>query len=199
MEFSGIELGPKMQACTERERLFVLHYLNMCFEFGKVDATAAARLAGYSDPGGVSSAIRVRAHELMHRERVREAMIEVGRTEFIGLLLPAIAARKKLIEDGKHRDHGGAVSSTLSALGLGERSTVDVNVNGTVTVNHTDAAVDDLARMLELGVSREKLIEAFGYSGLERYERMLADKRAREAKLIEGRADGGAVSDGPAD
>ena len=55
-------------------------------------------------------------------------------------------------------------------------------VGGEVTVNHTDAAVRDLRALLELGVAREKLIEIFGFSGLSRYEKMLAE---RAPKVIE--------------
>lgn len=186
IDLTGIELGPKMLACTERERLFVLHYLRICGEEGRGDASEAARRAGYADPGKHSASIRVRGHALMHRERVREAMFEVGKTEFVGLLLPAVMARKRLVENDKHPDHAGAVNSTLSALGLGERSTLDVNVSGSVELNHTDAAVADLRRLKALGVPREKLIEMFGYSGLERYEAMLA---AKEPKLIEARVE----------
>lgn len=196
MDLTGVELGPKMQACSERERLFVLHYLMLCAENGKGDATEAARLAGYSDPGKDSSTIRVRAHALMHRDRVKEAMLEVGRKEFIGLLFPSIAAAAKLIGNDKHPDHAGTVKSTLSALGLGEKSTLDINLTGQVQLNHTDQAVADLRMMLALGTPEGKLIEIFGHSGLDRYRKMLA---AADAKLIEGRADGAAVSDGPGD
>lgn len=174
IDLTGIELGPKMLACTERERLFVLHYLTICVEEGQVNASEAARRAGYADPGGDSASIRVQAHSLMHRERVREAMHEVAKTEFVGLLLPAVAARKKLVGNDKHPDHAGAVNSTLSAMGFGERSTLDVNLKGEITVNHTDAALADLERLEALGVPEEKLVDLFGYSGLERYRKMLA-------------------------
>lgn len=185
IDLTGIELGPKMLACMERERLFVLHYLAICAEDGKGDASEAARRAGYSDPGKHSGSIRVQGHSLMHRERVREAMHEVAKTEFVGLLLPAVMARKKLIENGKHPDHAGAVNSTLSALGLGERSAVDLRVSGTVELNHTDAALADLRRLKTLGVPREKLLEIFGFSGLPRYEKMLAltDQRPKGETL----------------
>jgi hypothetical protein len=48
-----------------------------------------------------------------------------------------------------------------------------------VTVNHTDAAIEDLRRLLALKVPREELVQIFGFSGLDRYEKMLeiADQR----------------------
>lgn len=173
-----IEMGPKMQACGAQERLFVWFVA-----VEGLDATNAARKAGYSDNGG--GGIRVRGHLLMHRERVIDALEEVGRKSFRSLLPAAIAANRKLLENDKHPDHHKAVQSTLSRLGFTERTSVDVNVGGEVTVSHTDAAVNDLRTLLGLGVAREKLIEVFGFSGLERYEKMLAEADRRAPKVIE--------------
>jgi phage terminase small subunit len=180
MEFADFELGPKMQACSERERQFVWFYV--IDDDG--DATAAARKAGFVDNG--TGAIRVAGHRLMHRERVLAAIEEVGTKAFRGLLMPAVRATKHMIENPKHADHAKAVLSTLSRLGKSERSGIDVNVTGEITHNHTDSAIEDLRRLLDLGVPREKLIETFGFSGLSRYERMLAEADARAPKLIEG-------------
>jgi hypothetical protein len=176
------DLGPKMQACSERERLFVWAFLGQ----GCQDASEAARKAGCSDPGPQSSAIRVRGHELRHRQRVIEAMQEVARLYFGGLLLPAVLAAEDMIGNPKHPDHAKMVQAVLGAQGLGERRGLDVNFSGEVTVNHTDAALDDLRRLQEFGVPRAKLIETFGFSGLERYEKMLAQ---RDGRLIEHRAE----------
>jgi hypothetical protein len=191
MDFSQAELGPKMQACTPLERRFVWAYLKN----GGKDATAAAREAGYSDPGPHSSGIRVRAHEALHRERVIAAIDEVARKSFRGLLLPAVAAMENLIDSPKHPAHAKTVFSTLSRLGLAERSGVDVNVSGSVDVNHTDEAVAHLRLLKSLDVPRDKLVEIFGFSGLPRYERMLAEveRRAIAGPVIEGEVvrDGG--------
>jgi phage terminase small subunit len=182
MDFSQIELGPKMQACSERERKFVWFYVTDNDE----NASEAARKAGYADPGKDSASIRVQAHALMHRERVLAAIDEVGRKAFRGLLIPAVKATSKLIQNEKHPDHAKTVQSTLSRLGLVERTGVDVNVSGEVQHNHTDQALDDLRALLALQVPREKLVEVFGFSGLSRYEKMLAEQDARAPKLIEG-------------
>lgn len=170
-----MEFGPKMQACTERVRRFVLAFL----EQGCEDASEAARKAGFHDPGPHSSAIRVRGHELRHRPRVIEAMQEVARTYFGGMLLPAVLAAEDMITNRKHPDHAKMVLAVLGAQGLGERKSVDLNVSGEVVLNHTDAALDDLRRLLDLGVPREKLVETFGHSGLSRYEQMLAKRDGR--------------------
>lgn len=178
-----------MQACSENERKFVWFWVT-----GDGDATAAARAAGYVDND--TGAIRVTAHRLIHRDRVIEAIEEVGRKAFRGLLVPALRATRDLIDKPDHPDHLKAVNATLSRLGLVERSGVDVNVSGEVTVNHTDASLNDLRILKAMGAAREKLLEAFGHSGLPRLEKMLeeADRRAGPLpKLIEGEAvrDGG--------
>lgn len=175
------EIGPKMQACSERERKFVV-----CYVFNDDgNASEAARLAGYADPGPGSSAIRVQAHALMHRARVKDAIEEVARLKFRSLLVPTINATKRLIEKSDHPDHAGTVKSMLSRLGFGEKTGVDVNISGEVVVNHTDAALNDLRALKALGLPRERLQEIFGFSGLDRYERMLAVTDARQP-AIEG-------------
>lgn len=182
MDFSEIELGPKMSACSERERKFVWFYVTD----DDGNATEAARKAGYADPGLESAAIRVRAHALMHRERVLAAIEEVGRKAFRGLFVPAVRATRRLVENERHPDHAKTVSSTLARLGITERTGVDVHVSGEVQHNHTDAALSDLRMLIGMGVPREKLVETFGFSGLSRYEKMLAESDARAPKLIEG-------------
>jgi hypothetical protein len=182
MDISGIELGPRMQACSEMERKFVIAYVTN----NNGNATQAARDAGYSDLGKDSPAIRVRAFEVIHRERVLAAIEEVGKKAFRGLLVPAIRATIKLIENEKHPDHARTVSSTLARLGITEKTGVDVSISGELTVNHTDSALADLRALLALQVPREKLIEIFGFSGLSRYEKMLAEADSRAPKLLEG-------------
>jgi hypothetical protein len=182
-KLKGIPLGPKMAACSEQERVFAY-----AFATGIAGSAAeAARLAGYSDPqvsrtGKKSNSLRSKAHQILHRPRVIEAVEEVCRTEFRGLVPLTIGAAKRILLNGEHPDHTKMIISLLSKLGYGERTAVDVNVSGEVVVNHTDAALEDLRRLKSLGVPREQLVETFGYSGLDRYERLLA---GREIKVIE--------------
>jgi len=183
MDFAEIELGPRMQALPERERKFVWFYLT---NEGPPNGAQAARDAGYSD---AAEGAKVRAHTLLHRERVILALEEVGKKAFRGLLGPAIKATAAMIADPKHADHAKTVSATLSRLGLVEKSGVEVSVSGDLTVNHTDAALNDLRTLIGLGVAEEKLIEIFGFSGLSRYRKMLAEVDAKAPKVIEHRAD----------
>jgi hypothetical protein len=66
---------------------------------------------------------------------------------------------------------------------LGERS-ADDDVDE-VVVSHTDAALEDLRRLKQLGVPHDELIKTFGHSGLGRYEKLLAERDARVPNVIE--------------
>lgn len=165
-----------MLALRERERRFVWAYLLNALTDGKENGAQAARDAGYSDSSG---AAKVTAHHLLHREEILDAMGEVATRELRGLAVPAVVALGQLVRKPEHPDHRKAIEMVLNRTGQHERTQVDVNFGGEVTVNHTDAAVDDLKRYLDLCVPREKLVEIFGFSGLTRYEKMLAEREGR--------------------
>jgi hypothetical protein len=171
---AGLDMGPCLQACSERERIFA-------FAVGSGIAdnnSQAARLAGYAEPASQS------AFQVAHKERVVAAIEEVARSTFRALVPRVIRAAQKVIDDPKHKHHVPLILSLLSKMGYAERTAVDVNVSGAVTVNHTDRAVEDLRQLKELGVPREKLVELFGFSGLPRYEAMLAERDGR-VRVIE--------------
>jgi hypothetical protein len=182
----GVVLGPKLAALDKRRQIFAFTYGSGIAQ----SAREAARLAGYSDPalsatGKPSNSLGSRAHQLLHEPAIIEAIEEVAAREFRNLIPLIIGGAKQILLDPKHRDYAKTVLSLLARLGYAEKTSVDVNVSGEVTVNHTDAAVEDLRRLKELGVSRERLLESFGAIGLDRYERLLAE---RTPKLIEGSA-----------
>ncbi len=177
-------LPDEFQRLNARQRAFAWNYV-----FNGANGAEAARAAGFSD---VAEGAKVRAHGMLQRDDVSDA-IRALTTKYLFSLAPmAVLRLKELLDNPKHPKHVKAIEMTLDRAGQSARTAIDVNVSGSVTVNHTDAAVEDLARLLALGVSRERLIETFGYSGLPRIERMLADRQARAGRLIEGEvADGG--------
>lgn len=178
--------GPKVQALSDRERRFVWAYLINSMTPVGPNGAQSARDAGYSDK---SEGAKVVAHHLLHRQHVQEAIQELAMRELRGLALPAIAAVADILRKPEHPDRQKVALSVLSRLGMGEQNAVNLNVTGEVAVNHTDAAIDDLKRLLDLGVPREKLIETFGFSGLTRYEAMLAKREGRALPpVIEGEA-----------
>lgn len=169
---------------TERERVFVWTYM-----FNGGDGAKAARTAGYSDK---SEGAKVRAHGLLQRADIHEALRSLC-TKYLFSLAPiALVKLRQHLHSDNERISQKAVDMTLSRTGHSERTALDVNVGGTVTINHTDAAVEDLRRLKALGVPRDKLIESFGFSGLSRYEKLLAASEA--AKAVVAMIDDGAGS-----
>lgn len=174
------DFGPKMLACTEKERRFVWAYL-----MNGGNGTKAARAAGYSDK---SEACKVRAHGLLHKDRVLEALHEVSWKTLRGLSLVATLKAEKILKAKDHPDLAKMIFGVWSRTGFAEK-TVHEN-HTTVEVSHTDATLDALAWMKSMEVPRAKLIEHFGYSGLPRYERMLEEREARRGmKVVDGRID----------
>ena len=180
-DWSGF--GPKVLALRERERRFVWAYLiNSMTEIG-ANGAQSARDAGFSDR---AEGAKVRAHHLLHRADVQDAIQELAARELRGLALPALAALGSILKKPDHPDRQKVALSILSRIGFGEQSGVNLQVSGEVTVNHTDAAIEDLRRFKSLNVPREKLIEIFGFSGLDRYELMLLEADRKAGKVIEG-------------
>lgn len=167
----------------DRWRRFVWNYV-----FNGAQGAAAARAAGYPDS---SEAAKVRACELLQRNEIVEAIDSLTAKYLFTLAPKAVLRLAELLDNPKHPKHDKAIAMALGAAGHGEKSTVEHKFSGSVTLNHTDAALEDLRRLLALGVSREKLLETFGHSGLPRYEKMLLEADKRAGKVIEHEAGGG--------
>jgi hypothetical protein len=178
LTFEEASCGPKMAACSEKERRFVWHYLMLGGVAGS--GVEAARVAGYKADNAAS--------QVLQRVRVLDALDEVGRRAFRSLMIPAVIAAARLIENSKHPKHAAVVLSTLSRLGLVERTGVDVNVSGEVQLTHTQEAVVQLKALKAMGVPQERLEALFGYSGLARYETLLLE--AERGKVIDVEAAG---------
>jgi hypothetical protein len=185
-KLKGFALGPKMQACSERERIFAFAYATGIARTAK----DAAGLAGYSDrkvsrTGLRSNVLASMGAQILHRPRVIEAIEEVCRSEFRTLVPLTLGAAKRVLLNEEHPDHCKMIVSLLSRLGYGEKASVDVNVTGEVVVNHTDEAVEHLRLLKSLGVPHDELVKTFGYSGLGRYEQLLAERDGKAPKVIE--------------
>ena len=148
------DFGPKMQALNERERKFCWAYVTAMMAFGgDASAADAAREAGYSDASG---AAKVRANELLHRERVQEALDELAQREMRGLALPALLALKRVMEDPQHRDHVRAILAVLNRVGMSERTEAHVTVTHQVDAKDVETLVRRLAQ--ESGIDPRKLL-----------------------------------------
>lgn len=166
---------------NDRERTFVWTYM-----LNGANGADAARKAGYSDK---AEGAKVRAHSLLHRDDIQSALRELCTKYLFSLAPKALFKLSEHLDSENERVSLKATDMVLARTGFAERTALDVNVSGSVRVDHTKSAVDDLRRMKALGVPRPVLEQTFGFSGLSRYEKMLA---AEDAKLIEGEV----VSDG---
>lgn len=153
------------------------------YVFNGAEGAAAARVAGYSDVG---EGCKVRAHGLLQRDEIQDAIKALTGKYLFSLAPKAILRLGEILDNPKHSKHAKAIEMVLDRTGHGAQTDVNVNVSGELTVNHTDEALADLRRLRDLGVPREKLVEMFGFSGLSRYEKMLAEVDARAPKQIEG-------------
>lgn len=176
-----VGFGPKLLALHERERRFVWAYVLNSIHDGRENGAKSARDAGYSD---VKDGAKVRAHELLHREDVLDAIQEVSGRELRGLVVPALAGLSRLLARPDHPDHRKAIEMVLNRTGFSEKTTVEVRHTGSIELSHTDAALEALAYFKSMQVPREVLLREFGHSGLDRYERML-EERDRKMKVIE--------------
>lgn len=160
---------------TERERQFVWHYM-----LNGANGSKAAKAAGYSD---VKEGAKVQACRLLQRADIQTALRELSTRYLFSLAPKALFKLSTLLESENERVLLKAVDMTLSRTGHSERSALDVNVSGEVRhVDHNTAAVEDLRRLKALGVPRAELERVFGFSGLSRYEKLMA---SADAKLIE--------------
>ncbi len=179
------ELGPAMQALSERHRTFVRTLVTGKPGYGSL--TRAYRAAGYKSgkPGTLSK----EAHHLSRDHRIIEAVAEETK-KVIRLGHPeAVAALFNMIRDPLHRDHARAVAMVLDRCDpIVTKHSVDV------IHRHEDpdrVALEELKALRQLGATREKLLELFGSNGLDRLEMLEAAEnaqRAAAAKVIEGRA-----------
>lgn len=172
IDFVEENLGPKMLALSDdRWRRFA--WLMAC---GQTNGAQAARDAGYSDH---LDAAKVRAHHLMQRRDILEAIQEASGKVLIGLGPLAIKAAKAILSDPESRHHGRMIETVLDRTGFFAKSEHKVTVEHVNDVQ-TMALVAELA--LELGVSKERL---------------LGENRAQ--KVIEGKVEEVKDGQGPGD
>jgi len=163
---------------NEKQRKFAWGYL-----FSGGHGAEAARFAGYSD---ASEACKVRAHGLLQRDDINAALRDLSTKYLFSLAPKAIIRLGELLDDRKHHKHFDAIRLTMGVTYFPEKQQVEHHHTGSVQVNHTDAALEALAYLKSMDVPREKLIQQFGHSGLERYERMLEERNAKRGmKVIE--------------
>lgn len=178
--------GPAMSKLNERQRNFVIAYVTG--EMGHGSLTRAYLAAGYQ-PDGDRSLAGKGAYRLSRDERVLAAISEESR-KIVRVHHPeASQALLNVVRDPDHKDHVRAIGMILDRAD-------PVTTRQELTVTHKTAdpdqeALEELRAARSLGASRDRLLELFGFNGLERLERLEAvekAQRAASAKLIEGSA-----------
>ena len=168
------EMGEGMAALpSDRWRSFCLHYLLEAPHYGA--ATRAARAAGFGTPTSRPVVMARYAHRLMQDPRIQRALMEESKKLLRAHAPEAVNALLAIVRDVRHKDHVRGVQLLLDRTDSVE---LHSTVHHQVEINHTDEALRELAFLKKHGVDRAALEEMFGYSGLSRYEAMLAERDA---------------------
>lgn len=180
------QLSPAMKALpNDRWRAFVSFFV--------VDpargAAQAARRAGFGTPRSKAIDFASNAARLMRDDRIIAAIAEQARAIVRAGAPEAARALLGMIRNPDHKDHARAVAMLLDRV-----DPVTSHQHVEVIHKHVDAdqeAIEELRALRQLGTGREKLLELFGHNGLERIEALEAadaNRRAQDAKIIEGSA-----------
>jgi phage terminase small subunit len=181
-ELEPIAEGPAMAALNPKQKMFVRALFEAPRKFGS--QAFAARAAGYGTPTSTPQVINAISSRLCSSPPIQEAIQEESRKYVTTMGPVAVRALKHLLHTPDHRDHGRALGITMDRIAPA-MSTHHVNVTHHV-VDHTAEAVAQLRMLKNLDVPRSKLEEVFGFSGLPRYEKLLAETDAKAPVLIEG-------------
>lgn len=153
-----------MQALNERERRFVLAFVNQGRQWRdgnfEPDQGAAARAAGYGTVDSTNEYFRVQGHRVAHRADVQEAILEFSRKDVniaAAVIATPVTISIAMDTDLPARDRLRACEMLFNRGGM------PAQTEHKVTVEHVDDSrmlefVDRLAA--ELGVDRTRLIGA---------------------------------------
>jgi phage terminase small subunit len=172
------QLGPAMQACTLQQRKFVLALFEQKPGYGAL--AAAARAAEYGNRDGTSTAKAMAniAQRLVNNPNVVAAIAETAKKQLRSDAPAAVQTVREVMNDPMHKDRLKAASMILQRIDPVEtKHSVEV----THKIDHDAEAVAQLRMLKSLNVAREKLEEMFGFTGLSRYEQMLALEDAKQA------------------
>lgn len=168
--------GPAMQRLGPQEQLFVC----MLFNSPK-SMTKAAEMAGITSD--TRNGLRVKAHRLLRRPEVAEAVMEETKRRTIFLMPKAQRALENLVDAPTHPDHFKAIKTVREESGLSavQRRIMDVNVTHTYTEPEKMERIALFAK--EHGIPLQKLIGSAAPVDAEFEE--LAKTGASDAELRE--------------
>lgn len=174
--------GPAMTLLRPRQRRFVEALFEQRPGYGAY--SGAARVAGYGNKEGTSTAesIGAIAQRLLSDDKVIAAIAEVAKKRIRADAPAAVRAVADIVNDPTHKDRLRAATTILERI-----DPVETKHSVAVTheiVDHTRDAVDMLRRLLEIGATREMLVKEFGFTGLSRYEKLLAIEDAKKVGAV---------------
>lgn len=151
-------MGPAMQKLTEKQRRFVMAWIQL----GGKNQTRAAMSAGYNFDPNKTNSIEVIASTLAHNPKIQEAMLELARAGIQGK--GSVIAMETLLEIASNpaaekKDRIAASNSILSRAGISEKT------EHKVAVTHQDITSDQAIKKLEdfskkYGLDPAKVIES---------------------------------------
>lgn len=122
------KLGPKMQALTEKQRLFVEKYIQM----GSRGATKCYLESGYSQE---KEGARHNSSRLLHTKKIQDAILEETGRKLRAHAPVALDSLLHMAKNPKHKDHFAAVKHLLDVSGFTPKQKVDISHSGTVDVS----------------------------------------------------------------
>lgn len=127
-----------MQALSPMMRGFVLALLDQ----RKRNNAAAARRAGYADPGGTNASVRVAGHRLAHDGRVIAALHEEAgkRLETAAHIAAGVVVTVMTDKDATNKEKLKAAGMLLDRTGFGAAQTINVNKTVTRKIDVSTAA-----------------------------------------------------------
>jgi len=155
------ELGPAMQALTEKQRRFVIALFDAPKSHGAL--TYAARRAGYGTPTTRRQVMSQLAYQAHTDPKVQRAIREVS-AQFVTLLGPhAVRALKRLLDNPAHRDHGRALGIVMDRVSPAQSTSV-VKLEGEVKLStaetkHVLEKIDELAQKFAVQLPAPKIID----------------------------------------
>jgi len=180
-----LAMSPEMAALpTSKQRAFVDCLFSVDGRGELLGASAAARAAGYS---GDAHQINSAAQKLLKDPRICAAIRAETQRRIRNLGPEALKALTQIMGDWTHKDRLKAVNVVLERIDP-VATKIDAHVTHEV-VDYRQEALEQLRALRALGVSREKLEELFGYTGLAVLERQLEGAKSPviDAEFIEVR------------
>lgn len=173
------EIGPAASKLSPIEQRFV-YGLVFVVPPGVGANQAAAVLAGYSFPS--EKKLKDHAAKLARDPRVIAAVEEMARQRLTLDVPQALDTLRQAMNDKFGKDRVKAAQILLDRV-LPTKQEIKVEVE---QKDQTQVTLDFLQHMLDIGTPTETLLKEFGPGGLETYSRMLKERAAAKAKIIDG-------------